>query len=293
MWRSQGKLVTIEVLTREPATPKNDKDMPAVTKKGRCVHCLRVAEGVTYDHGFPTSWYPVSTPPTVQRWTAPSCQKCNHELGRLEKDILLRTVLCIDPKKEAVSGLAEKVLRSLGRNVEGLSGDEKAFRGRLGARLKAELMPRADVALSTVIPGLGPYENSPWMVPIPWASLSIIAEKIVRVCEHKIRGRFVESPYVVRTAVDTAGGILPEPLRPFVKVFDFGPGFKLTRLTVIEDPFIVRYWISIWDAIHLRVYIDIEKHLRDMDVDSSRVEGVVPHEDSRVMRISPYLRNMS
>ncbi len=261
--------------------------------KGKCVHCLRVGDEVTYDHGFPSSWYPDSTPSTVQRWTAPSCRKCNHELGRLEKDMLVRIVLCIDPRKEAVSGLAARVLRSLGLHVGGLSEDEKAYRDRLGARLRAELLPRPEVAAETVIPGLGPYENSPWMVPIPWASLSIITEKIARVCEHKINGRFVESPYGVRTSVDSAGGVLPEPLRSFATVFDFGPGLKVTRLSPIENPLMVRYWISIWDALHLRVYIDVEEHLRGMDADPSRVEGVIPQEDRQVMRISPYLRNMS
>lgn len=242
--------------------------------------------------GF-SSWYPDSTPSTVQRWTAPSCWKCNHELGRLEKDMLIRIVLCVDPRKEAVSGLAARVLRSLGLRATGLSRDERAYRDRLVARLRAELLPTAEVALETVIPGLGPYENSPWMVPIPWASLSIITEKIVRVCEHKINRRFVEGPYGVRTAVDSAGGGLPAPLKPFATVFDFGPGLKVTRLSPIEDPLIVRYWMSIWGALHLRAYVDIEEHLRGIDAVSSRADGVIPQEDSRVMRISPYLRNMS
>lgn len=267
--------------------------MLETTTKGKCVHCLRVGEEVTYDHGFPSSWYPDSTPSTVQRWTAPSCRKCNHELGRLEKDMLIRIVLCIDPRKEAVSGLAARVLRSLGLHIGSLSGDEKAYRDRLGARLRAELLPSAEVAAETVIPGLGPYENSLWMVPIPWASLSIITEKIVRVCEHKINGRFVESPYGVRTSIDTAGGVFPEPLRRFATVFDFGPGFKATRLSPIEDPLMVRYWISIWDALHLRAYIDLEEHLRGMDTNHSRVEGVVPRDGRPAMQISQYFRTMS
>lgn len=261
--------------------------------RDRCVHCLRTTEDITYDHGFPNSWYPDSTPSTVQRWTAPSCRKCNHELGRLEKDMLIRMVLCIDPRKEAVSGLAAKVLRSLGLHVKNLSEDEKAYRDRLGSRLRAELLPNAEIAAETVIPGLGPHENSPWMVPFPWASLSIITEKIVRVCEHKIKGRFVESPYGVRTSVDSAAGVLPEPLRPFATVARFGPGFKVTRLSAIEDPLIVRYWISIWDALHLRAYIDLEESLRATDPESSRVNGVVPRDDRPVMQISRYLRNMS
>jgi hypothetical protein len=202
-------------------------------------------------------------------------------------------VLCIDPKKEAVSGLAPKALRSLGLDTNGLSGRDKTHRDSLRAKLKAELIPYADVAGGPgAIPGLGPYENSPWAVPIPWASLSIIAEKIARVCEHKVEGRFVESPYGVRTSIDSNGGVVPEPLVPFAKVFDFGPGFRVTRLSPIEDPLMVRYWISIWGALHFRVYIDLLDELRAMETEGSRVEGLAP-ENLRAMRISPYLRNMS
>jgi len=266
----------------------------ATSTNERCVHCLRVSETITYDHGLPASWYPDTTPDNVQRWTAPSCQKCNGELGRLERDLLIRAVLCIDPKKKAISGLAPKVFRSLGLDAEGLSERDKLHRDRLRSKLKAELIPYPDIAGGPgAIPGLGPYENSPWAVPIPWASLSIVAEKMARVCEHKIRGRYVEGPYGVRISVDTAGGIVPAPLAPFAKVFDFGPGFKVTRLYPIEDPLIVRYWISIWDTLHLRAYIDLEEELRSLDVECSRVEGLMLGDDQRSMRISPYLRNMS
>lgn len=142
------------------------------------------------------------------------------------------------------------------------------------------------------IPGLGPYENSLWAVPIPWASLSIIAEKIVRVCEYKIEGRFVESPYGVRTSVDSNGGVVPGALVPFAKVFDFGPGFRVVRLSPIEDPLMVRYWISVWGSLHFRVYIDLLDELRALEMEGSKVEGLAP-ENIRAMRISGYLRNMS
>jgi len=259
---------------------------------GRCVHCLRLSESITADHGFPDSWYPDTTPDRVQRWTAPSCPKCNGELGRLERDLLIRAVLCIDPKKEAVSGLRSKVLRSLGFDADGLSETEKTHRERLLFKLRAELIPYADVAGGPgAMPGLGPHKDSPWAVPIPWASLSVVAEKIARVCEHKIEGRFVEGPYGVGTWVDSSGGVIPEPLAPFAKAFDFGPGLRITRLSPIEDPLIVRYWISIWDTLHLGVDIDLLDDLRIMQLEGSRVEGLAP-ENVHAMQISPYLRNM-
>jgi hypothetical protein len=266
--------------------------VPTIRTKGKCVHCLRLSSTITHDHGLPDSWYPDSTPANVQRWTAPSCTECNRALGRLERDLLVRVVLCIDPKKEAVSGLAVKVLRSLGRHTEGLSPEERAHRDRLGAKLKAELLARSNVSAQSIIPGLGPHEGSPWLVPIPWAGLSILAEKIARVSEHRVKGRFVETPYGVRTSVDQSGGVIPKPLVPFATFFDFGPGFRIARLFSIEDPLIVRYWISIWGSLHLRVYIDLEDELRIKDGSHSRVTGLSP-ENIRAMSISSYLRNMS
>lgn len=157
----------------------------AASTNGRCVHCLRLTESIEADHVFPNSWYPDTTPPTLQRWTAPSCPECNRKLGQLEKDLLVRLILCIDPKSDSASGLAGKVLRSLGLDTNQLPEKEKVPRDRLRARIRSELMPSADVAEKPEarIPGLGPYESAQWAIPVPWASLSIIAEKIARGCE--------------------------------------------------------------------------------------------------------------
>jgi hypothetical protein len=266
--------------------------MAANTMRGRCVHCLRLSESITFDHGLPDSWYPDTTPERVQRYTAPSCPRCNRELGQLEKDLLIRIVLCIDPKKRGVSGLRSRVLRSVGLDTGELSETEKKHREGLRSKIRAELIPYAEVAGGPgAIPGLGPHEDAPWAVPIPWAGLSMIAEKIARVCEHKLEGRFVESPYGIRTSVSETG-IVPSPLARFVKVFDFGPGFKICRLFPLEDLLMVRYWISIWDTLQLTAYIGLEDELRKLDQESARVEGLTPKEN-HTMRISPYLRTMS
>lgn len=255
----------------------------------KCVHCLRVCESLTSDHALPQSWYPDTTPQTVQRWTAPSCPRCNSELGRLEKDLFIRTVLCIDPRKEGVSGLGARALRSLGIDARGVSESEKAYRDRLGSKIRTELMPYEDLAKGRgAIPGLGPHENSPWGVPIPWAGLSILATKIARVCEHKLKHRFLEVPYGIRTSVSD-DGIVPEFLAPFVEVFDFGPGFRIARISPIEDRLNVRYWISIWGSIHLRAIIDLEDDLRRMDSGTSSVEGITLQ---NAMQISSYLRSL-
>jgi len=109
----------------------------------RCVHCLRRSESLTADHIVPSSWYPDTTPSNVERWTAPSCRECNAYLGALERDLVIRLVLCVNPRSPAASGLAAKVFRTLGLDTEGLPAKEQAHRGKLRAKIRSELMPSA------------------------------------------------------------------------------------------------------------------------------------------------------
>ncbi len=118
-------------------------------------------------------------------------------------------VLCTNPHAEEASGLATRVFRSLGLDVEGLHESERAIRGKLLAKIRSELIPYAEVANKPgKIPGLGADpEVAGWAIPIPWASLSMIAEKIARGCEYKYkkRKRLVKEPYGIRTCVCASG----------------------------------------------------------------------------------------
>jgi hypothetical protein len=263
-----------------------------LVRSPRCVHCLRVTESLTADHVFPTSWYPDTTSPTVQRWTVPSCPECNHALGQLEKDLLIRLVLCIDPKSDAVSGLASKALRSLGVDAEGLSETERSYRDKLKTKIRSELMAYADVAEKPgAIPGLGSQDRQPteWAIPIPWAGLSIIAEKIARGCEYKLRDRFVENPYGIRTFVNSSD-FMPLPLALHARTVNFGPGCNVRQVVAVEDPGVVRYWISVWNSLHLHIRIDLEGLLQNADKKLATVDGFAPRDVPRAMQIPSYLR---
>lgn len=270
--------------------------MKSNVKSVRCIHCLKLTESPEADHVFPDSWYPDSTPPTVQRWTAPSCPECNRKLGQLEHDLLLRLVLSTDPDSEAASGLAARVFRSLGLDVEGLPEKEKTIRDGLRAKIRSELIPQGEVAeLPGRIPGLGPALGDPQgpALFIPWAALSIMAEKIARGCEYKYKNRcrLVEHPYDIRTFIEDSG-VVPEPFASSGRILDFGPGCKVKRVFVDEDPNIVHYWISIWNTLHFRVIIDLEIYLQSMDKEVRRADGTLPPEN-RAMQIPQYLRTFN
>jgi hypothetical protein len=128
----------------------------------------------------------------------PCCLKCNQELGKLEKDLLIRLALCVDPSLEAASGLAAITLRSLGLDANGLTQKEKGHRDTLRAKIRAELIPHSEVVgLPGKIPSSGFPENQSesdeLVIPIPWAGLSIISEKIARGCEFRLMERFVSA----------------------------------------------------------------------------------------------------
>src|SRR5436305_14522758 len=112
-----------------------------------CIHCLNSCEK-SRDHVIPASWYPDNTGPSVQRWTVPSCRRCNQGFGKLENDLLLRLVLCIDPKSEAVSGLANKALRGLGLDIPDgeIRPQEVSRRQQLKEKLRRQLIPVDELA---------------------------------------------------------------------------------------------------------------------------------------------------
>ncbi|MBN1569637.1 MAG: hypothetical protein JXA73_17465 [Acidobacteria bacterium] len=262
---------------------------------GRCVHCLRSSEVLEADHVFPNSWYPDSTPATIQRWTVPSCPECNRKLGQLEKDLLIRLMLCVDPKLEAASGLHTKVFRSLGIDADDLPKREQAIRAKLRERVKSEMIPKDTVSeLPGKIPGLGPSDaESPWSLPIPWAGLSIIIEKIVRGCEYRLRQRYIELPYGIRTFVDQPYDVLREPYESATTTIDFGPGCRIKRVFAREDPDVVLYWIIIWGTLYSHARIDLESELIVAEKLFGRSEGISPSDLQGGMSISEYLRSFN
>src|SRR3569623_1329937 len=80
---------------------------------GRCVHCLKENVRRNWDHVFPRSWYPDSTPPNMEKWSMPTCHRCNSEYGSLENELLTQLAFCVDPKAAASSGILARVFRGL------------------------------------------------------------------------------------------------------------------------------------------------------------------------------------
>jgi hypothetical protein len=122
----------------------------------RCVHCLTLLPNkeVSKDHVFPSSWYTDHTSPRIQRWTVPSCKKCNARFGDLEKELFLRLAVCIDPAKAQAAGINRKLLRSFGIGPD-IPDREKEIRRKLKDTILAESAPYAG---DETLPGLGLHQ---------------------------------------------------------------------------------------------------------------------------------------
>ena len=162
----------------------------------------------TKDHVFPSSWYPDTTPKGLERWTAPSCGRCNGEFGRLEKDLLVFFACCMDPTKPAAKGLYQRVRRTMGIGVSGLSDEEMLHRAAKRRKLLNEAQPYSPDMLPHIIPGLGPHPEAPVslqrQLTIEVESVHAVIRKIIRGCEYWLAGgRIIEPPYEITVIFPT------------------------------------------------------------------------------------------
>jgi hypothetical protein len=270
----------------------------SAAKNVRCVYCLKVTDSPEWDHVPAKSWYPTSTPPTVQRWTVPSCPECNRKYGQLEQDLLIRMVLCLDSDSEAARGLDERVFAAMGLDVTGLSLGEKAIRDGLRAKIRSEFIPHDQLAdMQGRIPGVGPGPDEPQGpgILVPWAGLAMIAEKIARGCEYRYKNqrRYVEHPYGVLVQIVNGDTSQEPPWALFGETLDFGPGCQIIRGETAEDPRVVRYLISLWGCLHLKVLIEYEEYLIELEKQLTKPGGVLPSQDRPAMQVPEYLRRFN
>lgn len=87
----------------------------------------------TVDHVFPASWYPDSTPTTVQHLTVPSCHACNKRLEVVERIVGHDLLIVVDPHIPGCEGVAARINRSW-QPMTGKS--DREWRVRAGNALK-------------------------------------------------------------------------------------------------------------------------------------------------------------
>ena len=161
--------------------------------KQKCIHCLQYFEELTEDHIFPRSWYPESTPNNLEKWTAPSCDKCNKNLAEAEEMVFNRLIFSINEKELGALGLNTKITsllsntndaRKMGRQTKLLMDTIKSF-------TSFPYSENNENVLKNFTPSDG--SRSKLMIRIPTDKLYTVAEKIIRGLEFKLRNKLIES----------------------------------------------------------------------------------------------------
>ncbi len=80
---------------------------------GKCVHCLNDPVERDWDHIFPESIYPDTTPANLYKWQIPSCIPCNRALGKIEEEFLRLVALTLDPNDPSSRSIVEKAMRGM------------------------------------------------------------------------------------------------------------------------------------------------------------------------------------
>ena len=229
----------------------------------------RTAEKKTVDHVFPRSWYPETTPGSVQRWTVPACEVCNHRLSFVEQDLLIRLGLCLDSTAAAASGIAFKALRSLGVGADGLSDKERSHRDNLRNKIEKEMLSWDQVkGRPGMLPGFGPHKGFPaenqLAIRVPHDGLVALAKKIVRGLEFQLMGRYVEAPYEIRVFFiePEAAETITRSVFANLREEHVGPGLRVIRNAAIDDRQVVLYEMLIWGTLTIHAVVDLASAFR-------------------------------
>jgi hypothetical protein len=223
---------------------------------GICVHCLGEFEWLNWDHVFPESWYPETTPKNLHKWQIPSCYQCNKEYGEFERDLMIRLGLCLEPEDEESKGIAQKALRAIDPLKAKNNKDRKA---RLNKRkqLLNQVMVNDNIPEESIFPNFGRerYPDAEERIAVPFSQKKLfrMAEKIVRGILFIEESVLVGKDFEVSTFVLTDEGAAPfvEIAKKFGKQHSRGPGINVIQATVPEDNVSSVFVIEIWGRLKL------------------------------------------
>ena len=165
---------------------------------------------------------------------------------------------CINPMKPAAQGLYERVRRTMGIGVKGLSDEEKRHREARRRKLLTEARLYSPEVQPHIIPGLGPHPEAPvssqMQLTIKAEDIHAVVKKIVRGCEYWLAaGRIVEPPYEVDVFFPSE---TPELVAQLLTAFALGPvflgpGLRIRRGGAHDDSLSALYELVMWDTMNV------------------------------------------
>jgi len=227
---------------------------------GKCVHCLKHPVKRNWDHVFPQSWYPDSSPENQYKWQIPSCIPCNSAFGRIEEEFLRLIALCLDPNAAASRSIVEKNLRSL-RPPAGKSERDRNVRAALRKRVLNEALEGAAIPQTGIYPGLGErwgrQQEDQLAVLVPKDSFRRLTEKIVRGIFYVQDGKFIEPPFTIEFFAlnPSVAKSVQEEIDKFGVTFAGGPGVVVRRAVAAEDGMSSVFEIEFWGQFKTYAFV--------------------------------------
>jgi hypothetical protein len=229
-------------------------------KPGKCVHCLRDPIDRNWDHVFPRSWYPATTPANLLKWKVPSCVPCNSELGAIEEDFLVRIALCLDENAPASQSIVEKALRAMSPKAAASPTDRQA-RASLARRIMAQVLEGPEVPTTGIYPFVGerrdPLAGEDVAVRIPATSFRRLTEKIVRGITFVEDEKYIEPPFCIEFhALDEDGAQhVRRLLDEFGVTYSREPAIVVRRAVSPDDGISSIFEIEFWGQFKTHAFV--------------------------------------
>ena len=228
---------------------------------GRCVYCVRKEEKLTWDHVFPKSWYPDTTPKNLEKWKVPACLRCNREYGLMEEDLLIAFALCLDPDNPNTEALVKRGLRAIDPEA-GRNNKDKKKRAQRRLRVRNDLIELCNVPEHAILPNFGRENISDTeetgAVTIKARYLRRFVDKIVRGICYLEDSMLIEEPYHIHCYImhNESAKHFSDLANRYGKIFAREPGIEVCRAVTPEDGITSLYAITIWERLRMYAVID-------------------------------------
>lgn len=220
-------------------------------RSGTCIHCLEWHKEITHDHVIPRAWYPPETPPSVERWTAPSCLTCNQKHGENEGRLIALVGLTFEPDDPIYGHIAKLAIRAVSPKY---GTTPKDIRSRESRRRKLfQSFERPDqVSPARIVPNFGRAAGIPDVgqpaFPIEPVLFQTFAIKLARGLAYRLDGHYIPTSY----KVDYRHVEGPDPrselfFSRYARGAENGAIIKVRWAHSLEDPSIRLYYVELFE----------------------------------------------
>jgi hypothetical protein len=231
-----------------------------------CIYCLSKAGPPTIDHVIPRSFYPDSTPPNQAKWKAPCCSKCNNRYSKIEKEILEKLGLCLNPDDITARGVAQRAVRAF-RPSLGKSLKDKASRARRRESILKDSLELSGIPLRGILPRFGPPAESTEgplaTVKIHHSMLEVFGVKLIKGLLYVTGGFYLDSKFRITCKILTEQGdsLMNRDYGHLGTIHELAPGISAT-IALSEQPPAGLFRFQFWNKLVLHGTVISEEDAR-------------------------------